>query len=145
MNNSCPIINERVDENLIRLNSGIVFIVLVIFIFTPAKWLIIAISIDFAIRIFLGVKRSPLCMVLKVALNAANVEPCMINSGPKRFAAKLGLGFSIVITTLVLLNLVAAATIAGVIMAVIVGSEAFLGYCVGCKIYQILTTLGLKL
>jgi len=145
MNNSCPIINERVDENLIRLNSGIVFIVLVIFIFTPAKWLIIAISIDFAIRIFLGVKRSPLCMVLKVALNAANVEPCMINAGPKRFAAKLGLGFSIVITTLVLLNLVAAATIAGVIMAVIVGSEAFLGYCVGCKIYQILTTLGLKL
>ena len=145
MKNSCPIVNERVDENLIRLNSGIIFTTLILFVFTPAKWLIIPITLDFAIRIFLGVKKSPVCIALKAALNTLSVEPCMINAGPKRFAAKLGLGFSLVITTLYLSHFTEAATIAGGIMTVIVGLEAFLGYCVGCKMYGLLISWGFKI
>ena len=145
MKNSCPIVKERVDENLIRLNSGIIFTTLVLFVMTPAKWLIFAIAADFAVRIFLGVKRSPVCFALKKALNTFNVEPCMINAGPKRFAAKLGLGFSLMISLLCLFQMTDTAMIAAAAMSVIVGLEAFWRYCVGCKLYFILTSLGIKL
>ncbi len=145
MKNSCPIVNKRVDENLIRINSSIIFTILVLFIFTPAKWLIIVVALDFAVRLFFGVEKSPVCVVIKNALNLLNVEPCLINAGPKRFAAKLGFGFSLMITAFYLFQMTNAAVIAGSLMAVLAGFEAFLGYCVGCKIYNILTSLGLKL
>jgi len=145
MKNSCPIVNERVDENLIRLNSGIIFTILILFVFTAAKWLIIPVAIDFAIRLFLGVKKSPVCISLRYVLNAFNIEPCMINAGPKRFAAKLGFGFSLLITALFIFNIYPAAEIAGSVLALLTGIEAFFGYCVGCKIYAILTSMGIKL
>ncbi|NPA37429.1 MAG: DUF4395 domain-containing protein [Chlorobi bacterium] len=145
MKNTCPIVNERVDENLIRLNSGIIFTTLLLFILTPAKWLIIFVALDFAVRLFLGVEKSPVCIALRYVLNAFSIEPCMINAGPKRFAAKLGFGFSLLITVLFIFNISPAAEIAGAVLALLTGIEAFFGYCVGCKIYGILTSIGIKL
>jgi len=145
MKNSCPIVNERVDENLIRLNSGIIFTTLLLFVFTPAKWLIIPIALDFAIRLFWGVQKSPICIALRYILNAFSIAPCMINAGPKRFAAKLGFGFALMITALFILKLTFAAEIAGAVMMIIVGLETFFGYCLGCKIYGMLASMGIIL
>jgi hypothetical protein len=145
MKNSCPIVNERVDENLIRLNSFIIFTFLFFFVFTPAKWLIIPVALDFAVRLFFGVAKSPVCMILKYVLNSFSVEPCLINAGPKRFAAKLGFGFSLMITALFLFNLILPAVISGAVFMVLTGMESFFGYCVGCKIFNILVSMGIKI
>ena len=145
MKNTCPVSYDRVNENLLRLNSLVIFSAFVMVVLTPAQWMIIPITIDFAIRIFLGVEKSPLCILLQRILDTFNISPCMINAGPKRFAAKLGLAFSLLITLFFILNLVVAVKTMAGIMAILTGLEAFTGYCVGCKIYRILTNLGIRI
>ena len=145
MKNSCPISYEQVNENLLRLNSFIIFSFFLAIVFTPAKWLIIPVTLDFFIRIYFGVNKSPLCKLLQYVLNIFNIEPCMINAGPKRFAAKLGFIFSLVTALFYLTNFPLAVNILSIVMAVLTGLEAFTGICIGCKIYGILTSMGIKI
>ncbi len=145
MEQSCPIVHERVDEKLIRLNATIVFIGLAFFVFTPAKWMIVPIIADFAIRVFWGVKRSPICLGLKYTLNAMQAESHLINAGPKRFAAKIGLFLMILIGVLYFANLIIASEVVGFISLVAIGAEAFSGFCVACKMYNIMLSMGIKL
>jgi len=145
MEQSCPIVRERVDEKLIRLNASVVFIGLMFFVFTPVKWVIIPIIADFTIRVFFGVKKSPVCLGLKFMLNAIEAEPHLINAGPKRFAAKIGLFLMILISLLYMFDLTLASEIIALISLAAIGAEAFTGFCVGCQIYNLLPTIGIKL
>ena len=145
MEQSCPIVYERVDEKLIRLNASVVFVGLLLFVFTSAKWLIIPIIADFAIRVFFGVKRSPICFGIKFMLNAMQAEPHLINAGPKRFAAKMGLTLMTLIGLLYLFDFTLASEIVSLISLMAIGTEAFTGFCVACKIYNILQSVGIKL
>ena len=145
MEQSCPIVHERVDEKLVRLNASIVFIGLLFFVFTPAKWVIIPIAADFAIRVFLGVKRSPICLGIKFTLNVMQAESHLINAGPKRFAAKIGLVLMILIGVLYFFDFTLASKVVGIISLVAIGAEAFSGFCVACQIYNILPAMGIKI
>ncbi len=145
MEQYCPIVNERVDEKLVRLNSSIVFVGLLIFVFTQAKWVIVPIFADFAIRVFIGVKRSPICNGLKYLLNVMDAKPHLINAGPKKFAAKMGLFLMTLIWVLLFFQLYAASNIVAFISILAIGAEAFFGFCVACQIYNILLSMGVKL
>jgi len=145
MEQYCPIVNERVDEKLVRLNSSIVFAGLLIFVFTPAKWIIVPIFADFAIRVFMGVKRSPICNGLKYVLDVMDAKPHLTNAGPKKFAAKMGLFLMTLVGVLLLFQFYAASNIVAFISLIAIGAEAFFGYCVACKIYNVLLSMGVKL
>lgn len=142
---SCPIVNERVDEKLVRINGLIVFIGLSLFVLFSIKWVILLITADFAIRVFFGVKNSPLCHAIKYSLNKVNAQPHLINAGPKKFAAKVGLSLTSIISLLYILNFTESAQIIGIISMIAVGAEVFFNYCVACQIYNILQRLGIKL
>jgi len=145
MEESCPIVYERVDENLTRFNAFIVFMGLILFVFFPVKWIIIPITADFAIRVFFGVKNSPMCHGIKWTLNKMHEEPHLVNAGPKRFAAKIGLTLTSILSILYILDFTLAYQIIGVISFIAVGAEAFFGYCVACKVYNVLRNMGVKL
>ncbi len=145
MQESCPIVNERVDEKLIRLNGLVVFIGLFVFVFFSYKWLILFVTADFAIRVFFGVKNSPLCHILKFTLNLSHSKPHLINAGPKKFAAKIGLTLTSMLSLLFIFNFVEAGQILGIVSLIAVGSEVFFNYCVACKIYNLLQKIGIDL
>ena len=145
MEKSCPIVYQRVDENITRLNAFIVFTGLVLFVFFPIKWIIIPITTDFIIRVFFGVKNSPICHGLKWGLNKMQEEPHLVNAGPKQFAAKIGLALTSTLSLLYIFDFTLTYEIIGVISFIAVGAEAFFGYCIACKVYNLLQKAGVKL
>jgi len=145
MEQSCPIVYQRVDENLTRVNAFIVFFGLVLFVFFPIKWIIFLITADFLIRVVGGIKYSPICHGIKWSLNKLHEEPHLVNAGPKKFAAKIGLVLTSILSLLYIFDFTLSYEIIGVISFIAVGAEAFFGYCVACKVYNILRSAGLKL
>ena len=145
MQESCPIVNERIDEKLIRINGLIVFIGLALFVFLSIKWVIFFITADFAIRVFFGAKNSPLCTGIKWSLNKAHSQPHLINAGPKKFAAKVGLSLTSILSILYIFDFIFAAQIIGIISMTAVGAEVFFNYCVACQIYNWIQKLGIKI
>ncbi len=132
---SCPIEYKTVDKNIIRVNAMIVFSFLVLFVvsFNPAY--LIMIGIDFIIRVFFGLKYSPICFVIKRILRLSGVKPHKINAGPKTFAAKVGLLFSILSLGTYILGWENLSLGIVVVFMIATGLEAFLNYCLACQIY----------
>jgi hypothetical protein len=145
MEKSCPIVYERVDENLTRINALIVFTGLMFFIFSPAKWIIFFVVSDFAIRVIGGVKYSPICYGIKWSLKKLHEEPHLVNAGPKKFAAKIGLALTSTLSLLYILDYTLSFEILGIISLTAVGAETFFGYCIACKMYNLLQSIGIKL
>ncbi len=142
MEKYCPIISETVDIHLIKANASFVLAALVLSLFF--NWLILVIAIDFAIRVFLGVKNSPLCMIIRKSLNAMNVKQHKVNAGPKKLASKFGFVFSLIIIALNILNLPIAVISVTSIFIVLTSLEVFFSFCLVCEIYPYLNKIGIK-
>ncbi len=135
---SCPISTDRVNSKLTKIYSIFTFSIISIFLFTPFKEVIFISVLDFMIRIFLGVKYSPICTIIKFGLKTGNVPVHLVNAGPKKFAAKVGLLFTVIISIGVILNITTLSLIAGGIAFIAIGAEVFFDYCLACNIYSYL-------
>ncbi len=142
---SCPISFDKVNEKITRINAMFVFTGLLGFILTPYKCVIIPIVIDFAIRVLFGLKYSPVCFLIKHSLDILKLKPHLVNAGPKKFAAKIGLTLTTILLISYIFDFNTLGTVLGIILLIAVGMEALLNYCVACKIYSILTAVGIKL
>ncbi len=133
-----PINERQVNENVTRLNALATFIVMSIFIFTPAKWILFLLPVDFALRAWFRGRYSPIGRMNSYMVRRLQLGEILINEGPKVFAARIGL---------VLSALALASFIAGFnLLAYILGGtlvffsflEAAFGFCVACKIYPLI-------
>ena len=137
MNNaSCPISTELVDSTLTRIYSILTFIAISLYLFTPFKEIIFISAIDFIIRIFFGVKYSPICKLIKYILKIGNFPSHMVNAGPKKFAAKIGMIVTVLMSISFLADLKYSSIIIGTISFSAVGAEAIFGFCVACWVYS---------
>jgi hypothetical protein len=66
------------------------------------------------------------------------LRPAPVNAGPKRFAALLALVFSLAIALALGFHRPTAALTVTLILGACASLEAFLGYCLGCKVYTLL-------
>ncbi len=132
---SCPIEYKTVDKNIVRVNAMIIFSFLLLFVVTFNPAILIMIGIDFVIRVFPGLKYSPICFVIKKVLRLSGIKPHRINAGPKRFAAKIGLGFTVITGVGYALGLHTTVLIISLIFMIAVGMEAFFNYCLACELY----------
>ncbi len=137
-NQSCPISTERVNSTLTKVYSIFTFSVISLFLFTPFKEIIFISAADFVIRIFFGIKYSPVCTMIKFGLKMSNAPVHMVNAGPKKFAAKVGLLFTVLISVGVIFNIQSLSLISGSIAFVAIGAEVFFDYCLACAIYTYL-------
>lgn len=137
MNNNafCPISYHKINENVARLNGLFTVILLAVFLVTSNVLPVLFLLVDFLLR---GIERSswsPLAIVSKFILSKLKVAPHLINAGPKIFAARIGLLFSLLISISVVFNL----EIGAIVLAFVFGSCAFMeaafNYCVACKFY----------
>lgn len=132
---SCPVDLKTVDKNMVRSNAFFVFVIIMIYLLTGNPVLILIILIDFAIRVFPGVKYSPVSRIIKYLLRKASIKPQLIDAWPKIFAAKIGLMLAIIITVFHFTNFSIPALIFGLIFLIASGLEAFFDFCLACTIY----------
>ena len=137
MNNNafCPISFKKIDENVARLNGLFTVLLLVVFLLTSSIIPVLFLLVDFLAR---GLERpqwSLLARLSKFILLTFKVKPLLINVGPKIFAARIGLLFSVLIAVSVLFGLNVPAIIFTVVFGICAFLEAAFNYCVACKLY----------
>ncbi|MDR2567194.1 MAG: DUF4395 domain-containing protein [Bifidobacteriaceae bacterium] len=146
---SCPISGEQRDNTTARIVAGLTFVLAVATV--ALAWLVPAwipalvaslLATDFAVRAFAEPKYSPLATLARGLGSAFHAPRKPVDAAPKVFAARLGLGFSVVTAVLLWLSPVAptvpAATVVASILALCAFLESALGFCLGCWVYALL-------
>lgn len=135
-NLSCPISNDLVNSKLTRIYAIITFVSIAVYLFTPFKAIIYLTATDFLIRVLFTVKYSPICNLIKYILKVSQTSTHMVNAGPKKFAAKIGFIFSMMMLLGHILGYSTFSYFVGAMFFVAVGLEAIFGYCLACAIYS---------
>ncbi len=135
---------EYLDGNVTRIISFIVFGIVGLSISYPSLNIAIAfLFVDFAIRYY-NPQYSPLARFAKrISNDILKLKPNPQYSPPKRFAILIGF---IVSGGIVTFNLVHALFISfglKLLLLIASGLQAFVGYCVGCQVYHILSRAGI--
>ena len=133
----CPISFKKIDEHVARLNGFFTVILLVVFLLTSSIIPVLFLVADFLVRSIEKPQYSPLAIVSKFILTRLKVNSQLINAGPKIFAARIGLLFSVMISLAVLFNLNITAIIFTIIFGICALLEAAVGFCVACRIYPL--------
>ena len=135
---SCPINGTIVNENVVRTIAVFVTLLVTISLFLNFYIITLFLVFDFASRSFFDGKLSLLKLLSVEITNRLNIQPKPTDGAPKKFAALLGFIFVNVIFILQYFGFVNAAIAVGSLLLICAFLEAFLGYCVGCVIYQLM-------
>ena len=133
-----------INESVARSVAAGVVIMAGVTIAFDIPWLMLVLAYGFIARVAAGPRLSPLAqLVLRVVIPVLKLPYRPIAGPPKRFAAAIGVTFSL--TAIILhfgFGLTGAAY--GVLGALIfaAGLEAIFGYCLGCKVFSILMRVG---
>jgi hypothetical protein len=138
MTQACPVNSETVNNRVVRIVAGEVVLIAVAFIVWPQWWLFLALAADFSLRALGYRKYSPLATIARTIVAGLKLERRPVNAAPKQFAAKIGVVFSLTAALLSLIGLTLAAQLVAAGLLGAASLEAFLGYCVGCKIYSLI-------
>lgn len=142
----CPVSGVKADENVARTAALLTVLFTMTALFINSYSLMLFLAADFAIRSFLSGKASPLKILsVQIAglLKIKNIK--LIDAAPKKFAALLGMIFSLLAGFFMIVQLPLAAVIAASLLIFCAFLEGVFGYCLGCVIYSVLTASGKKL
>ncbi|MFY9151289.1 MAG: DUF4395 domain-containing protein [Prolixibacteraceae bacterium] len=131
----CPISEQRVNEQVTRLNAMFAIGILVLAFVMNSVALFVFMMADFFIRAFTELKFSPISFVSHYLSNALNLPVRMIDKAPKVFAARLGFLMTTVISALFVLDLELASLILSSFLILFASLEFLFAICVGCMIY----------
>ena len=113
------------------------------FLITGSGWILVPLTYGFIARVLTGPKLSPLGQLsVKVITPLIKVSHKLVAGPPKRFAQGVGTAFSVVASILYLADNLTAARIVIAMLTAAASLEAFLGYCLGCKMFAILMRIG---
>ena len=120
-------------------------ILLTQYVDTDFKWLMIPLAYGFIARVLTGPKLSPLGLfVTKWLIPNVVKKDRPVAGPPKRFAQGMGVGFTVIAAALALgFGQFGASFIVLGMLAAAASLEAFLNYCLGCKIFGILMKTGI--
>ncbi len=108
------------------------------------RWLTVLLAYGFVARVVTGPKLSPLGqLVTRVITPALRIEPRLVAGPPKRFAQGVGAAFAI--TAALLTFGFGRFDLAQVVLGALVVAaslEAFVGVCLGCKMFALLMRFG---
>ena len=135
MTEVCPVNERQINENVTRMNALVTCIVASIFIFTPAKWILFILPVDFALRAWFRGRFSPVGQMNRYLVSSFKLGVSLINEGPKVFAARIGLILSVLAVGSFLAGFNLLAYGLGGILVLFSFLEAAFGFCVACKIY----------
>ena len=138
--NVCPISEHHVDENVARLNSIEMVIVLLLGLVWWPLWVLALIS--FAVK-YINIRFCVLARMNKFLLVKFGIGPEPIDAAPKRFSALMGFFMTLLLLILFFLKMTTLVYVVLGIMILLMLANALFKYCVGCKIYAILFSMGI--
>lgn len=140
-NVQCPVDFVPMNENKARLTALFVLLLGTIFLFTN-WWVVMAfLLIDFLLRANNQGKYSLLAILSDVIINQFKIKNKPTDRAPKRFAAGVGLVFTLGILILTLLGLDTAALVVTLVLLLFAFLESFVGFCAGCYVYSALNKI----
>lgn len=139
-----------VDDVTVRLIAAVVVAVGLLALATQQWWLYAVLFADFTLRAAAGPRWSPIARAVDAGLRPRLATPKQPTPfAPKRFAAGIGAVMTATITALWVAHVVTAtpallwaASALAVVMIVLPGLEAAIGFCLGCRIFFALIRLG---
>lgn len=134
----CPISDQRVNEQITRLNAMLVIGIIVLAFVLNSLSLFVFLMADFFIRAFTNLKFSPISFASHSLSNALNLPIRMIDKAPKIFAARLGFLMTMTMALLFIFSIKITAIAVAAILIFFASLEFFLAICAGCLIYTYL-------
>lgn len=131
----CPVDGVPVNENKVRIVAFLVLLTTIAYLVTGVIWLAGLLTVDFGLRSANAGRYSPLGNIADWAVKQVKLPYKGTDQAPKRFAARIGLAFSLTIIVVQLLGL-NPFLLAGV-LAVFAGLESLIGFCAGCYVYTL--------
>lgn len=132
---TCPISDDRVDENTTRVVAAIVITIGVFTLYTGYSLPIFLLAADFAVRGFTNKPYSVLRLAARNISAVLNLPVKPVNAAPKKFAAGVGFAFCMAIGLALLLGFYKTAYGVGAVLLVCAVLEFAFAYCVGCVVY----------
>ena len=133
-----------VDEVSARLVAAGVVLMVVATLAFGQWWILVPLVYGFAARVAAGPRFSPLgLLVTRVIRPRLSITPRLVAGPPKRFAQSMGVAFSGAAAALAVIGFTGAATVALAMLLLAASLEAFVGLCLGCKVFAGLMRLGL--
>lgn len=135
---------DPVNEVSARLVAGGVVLMAAATIVLDLRWMTAVLAYGFVARVLTGPTLSPLgLLVTKVITPRLPITPRLVPGPPKRFAQGIGVLFTVgaAACALVLDRWDLARGLLAVLL-VAASLEAFLGFCLGCKVFAVLMRQG---
>lgn len=134
---SCPINFKKVDQNIIRMQAGIISISAIAYLLTQEQLLLNFLLYDFFVRIIGYKKFSVVAIIANFVAKKLSFTKDVVDAGPKQFAAQIGLIFVFVANLFYYLNFAELSFYTIAILVFCALLEACFGICVGCKVYPL--------
>ena len=133
----CPISDKYMDENIARLNALFTLGLILVFLLTPFKWVILLVVIDLLLRRSMGGRFSYITRISKLTSGILMLKRININAGPKLFAANVGLLLSVAITLFYISGLTGVSYVLAGTLAFFTVLESIFNICVACVLYPL--------
>ncbi len=131
----CPISEKRVNSAVIRTHAIINVALLLVFLFSQNIFIAFILFADFLVRVLNYPNFSILGMAARSVVKTLGIKGNLENAGPKMFAARIGLLFTIVISSALLTGFTGFAMGAAAVLTFFSFLEGAFGICVACIIY----------
>jgi hypothetical protein len=141
----CPVSDRKTDENVTRIAAVLTVIITVAALAANSYIILFLLAADFAVRSFTsgnGSLQKILSGQIAGMLDIRNKKHT--DAAPKKFAAFLGMTFSLIAGLFLVVQLPVAAFITASILVFCALLEGIFGYCLGCLVYTVLTASGNK-
>ena len=128
-----------VNETSARVVAGGVVAMATATVVLDEPWILAPLTYGFAARVLTGPKLSPLGqLATRVVTPRLNIDHRFVPGPPKRLAQGVGLAISATALTLAATGRKRAAYRVLSVLIAAASSEAFLGFCVACRIFPLL-------
>ncbi len=134
----CPVSPNRIDENIARFTGAAVLLLTVLALALRSPLIMMGLGGDFALRSFGYARYSPLRSIAHRITRILARSPRLTDAAPKRFAAGVGLLFSVSIALAFLFHWYTSGLVMGIVLGICAALESLLNFCVGCYVYTIL-------
>ena len=131
----CPVSFRNINQNVSRLNALFTFLFVVGYILSGSIWFVVALIVDFILRLTLEGRINPVIRINVFFLDLLRLPKVMINAGPKIFAARIGLTLAAIGLSLFLVGFNQASYVVLEVLGLFSFLEFAFGLCVACKIY----------
>ena len=137
----CPVDFVSMNENKARLTALFVLALGTGFVFTGVWFIMAFLVVDFMFRANNLGKYSVLAVLSDAVIKQLKIKNKPTDRAPKKFAAGVGLVFTLGILLLTPLHLDTVSLLVTIVLLLFAFLESFIGFCAGCYVYSILRGL----